>query len=38
MSQNDYVNAVKAWNRDGKKYPLEAYMVTDCDCGCTNRK
>ena len=28
---------IKAWKLDGKKYPLETYLVTECSCGCTNR-
>ena len=32
-----YGNAVKAWAKDGKKYPLASYLVNNCNCGCTNR-
>jgi hypothetical protein len=33
----DNYRAIEAWKRDGKKYPIEAYRVTDCDCGCSER-
>jgi hypothetical protein len=37
IKETAYAKAVKAWARDGKKYPLETYMVTVCSCGCTKR-
>lgn len=38
VKETAYSKSVKAWVRDGKKYPLETYMITECTCGCTGRK
>ena len=36
--QEQYINALKSWVKGGKKYPLESYLVNECDCGCTLRE
>jgi len=36
--QEKYINALKSWVKDGKKYPLESYLVNECDCGCMERE
>jgi len=37
IKETSYGKAVKAWARDGKKYPLATYMVANCSCGCSKR-
>lgn len=38
VKETSYGKAVKEWSRNGKRYPLETYMVTECSCGCIYRK
>ena len=37
IEQEQYLNALKSWVKGGKKYPLESYLVNECDCGCMER-